>query len=129
VNLIVELERDDNLTVRQWEEFLAQARRAGAGDDTSVDEHMAQGTDVLVGYRVTVEDPDTTAPEHVVLPTWLMHDLLSVVKIVATSDGDVRGLGTGAQKALQSAYDHLLLPVLGENPYADDDEPTGAGES
>ena len=42
---------------------------------------------------------------------------------MAESDGDVRGLESGAQKALQAAYDYLLLPILGKNPYSE------AGES
>ena len=116
--MTVELERNERLTVGQWEQFLLQARRAGADDETLVDEHVHQGTDVVGSYQVTVTDPDTTEPQHVMVPTWLIHDLLSVVTIVAESDGDVRGLESGAQKALQTAYDYLLLPILGENPYS-----------
>jgi hypothetical protein len=125
MNVTVELERDEQLTVRQWEQFLLQARRAGAKDETPVDEHLHEGTDVVVSYQVKVTDSGVAEPEHVVVPTWLIHDLLSVVTIVAESDGDVRGLESGAQKALQAAYDYLLLPILGENPYsaANESEP------
>ena len=118
MNVTVELEYDEQLTVRQWEQFLLKARHAGANDETLVDEHRHQGTDVIVSYQVKVTGSDVNEPEHVVVPTWLIHDLLSVVTIVAESDGDVRGLESGAQKALQTAYDYLLLPVLGANPYS-----------
>lgn len=118
MNVTVELEREEQLTVRRWEQFLLQARRAGANDETPIDEHTHQGADVVVSYQIKVTDSDVSEPEHVVVPTWLVHDLLSVVTIVAESDGDVRGLESGAQKALQTAYDYLLLPVLGENPYS-----------
>jgi hypothetical protein len=126
MNVTVELERDENLTVHQWEQFLLQARRAGASDGTSVDEHTHQGTDVVVSYQVKVTDSHVSEPEQIVVPTWLIHDLLSVVTIVAKSDGDVRGLESGAQKALQTAYDYLLLPILGENLYstANESRPT-----
>jgi len=117
--LSIELEREESMTVRQWEEFLSLARRAGAADGTVVAEVTADHSeDILCSYRVERPDGPVSGPEQVVLPTWLVHDLLSVVKEVATSDGDVRGLETGAKTALQHAYDHLLLPVLGENPYS-----------
>jgi hypothetical protein len=53
MSLSIELERDENLTVGQWETFLRQARRAGASDDTPVAEVMHDGTDVLwhTGWR------------------------------------------------------------------------------
>ncbi len=79
-------------------------------------ENMHEGTDVVVSYQVRVVDLDAAGPEHVVALTWLIQDLLSVVTIVAESDGDA-GLETGARKALQSTYDYLLEPILGENPY------------
>jgi hypothetical protein len=110
------LERDENLMVGQWETFLRQARRAGASDDTPVAEVMHDGTDVLCAYRVAVTDSQGAAPEQVTIPASLVHDLLSVVAEVAKSDGDVRGLESGAQTALQSTYDYLLAPVLGGNP-------------
>jgi hypothetical protein len=119
MQVTIELERQDALTVRHWEQFLEQARRAGAIDDTPVAEYMPDGTDVLCAWRVSLPDSPSPAPQQVTLPTWLVHDLLSVVRIVAQSDGDVRGLELGAQKALQNAYDHLLLPILGENPDED----------
>jgi hypothetical protein len=126
MNVTVELERDEQLTVRQWEQFLLQARRAGAGDETTVNEHMHEGTDVVVSYQIKVTDSVAAEPEHVVVPTWLIHDLLSVVTIVAESDGDVRGLESGAQKARQATYDYLLEPILGENPYTADSESESA---
>jgi hypothetical protein len=124
LSLSIELERDESLTVRQWEDFLGHARRAGASDDTSVTEVMCAGTDVLNSYRVEISEERRTGPgpEHVTLPTWLVYDLLSVVTEVAKSDGDVRGLESGAQTALQRTYDYLLRPVLGESPYSS--EPT-----
>jgi hypothetical protein len=125
MGLSVELDRDEKLTVGQWEAFLRQARQAGAADGTPVAEVMPDGTDILCAYRVEIPDGGPAAPEQVTLPTWLVHDLLSVVSVVAQSDGDVRGLESGAQKALQSTYDHLLTPVLGENPYSKPDEPAG----
>jgi hypothetical protein len=126
MNVTVELERNEQLTVRQWEQFLLQARRAGADDETPVNEHMHEGTDVVVSYQIKVTESRATAPEHVVVPTWLIHDLLSVVTIVAEGDGDVRGLESGAQKARQATYDYLLEPVLGENPYTSEDESESA---
>jgi hypothetical protein len=110
----IELEGSESLTVGDWEAFLRHARRAGAAASTGVREVMAEGTDVLVGWQVSLEGTDDPAPETVALPVWLVHDLLSVVREVAQSDGDVRGLES-AQAALQNAYDHMLEPVLGEN--------------
>ncbi len=116
MSLAIELERNDNLTVSQWEGFLQQARRAGAADDTLVAEVMATGSDEIIhSYRVEVPEAHSAQPEKVTLPVWLVHDLLSVVRRVATSDGDVRGLPPDAQTTLQNALDHLLQPVLGEN--------------
>jgi hypothetical protein len=48
-----------------------------------------------------------------------VQDLLSVVREVAQSDGDVRGLVEGARTALQRAHGHLLEPVLGEDLYGE----------
>jgi hypothetical protein len=90
---------------------------------------MHEGTDVVVSYQIKVTDSDAAEPEHVVVPTWLIHDLLSVVTIVAESDGDVRGLESGAQKARQATYDYLLEPILGENPYTADSESDSAAAS
>lgn len=118
MSLAVEFEREPSMTVSQWERFLRQARQAGAGDDTSVTEVMCTGSDEIIhSYRVEVSERNNGEPEAVSLPVWLVHDLLSVVSEVAKSDGDVRGMESGAQTALQNAYDHLLRPVLGENPY------------
>ena len=120
MSVSVELEREDKLTVGRWEEFLRLARQAGAGDGTPVAEVMCDGSsDVLCAYRVVLSGDEEAQPEQVPLPVWLVHDLLSVVRLVAESDGDVRGLESGAQTALQNTYDHLLRPVLGENPYSD----------
>jgi hypothetical protein len=118
MNLSVELEREPDLTVSQWERFLAQARRAGASGDTLVAEVIPDGTDVVCGYRVEIHDPEpAAAPEQVTLPAALIQDLLNVVTEVAKSDGDVRGLVEGAQRAMQATYDLLLVPVLGLNDY------------
>lgn len=116
----IELEREDKLPLAKWEEFFRLARQAGAGDGTPVTEVMCDGSDDIVcAYRVELSGEEAAAPEQVSVPAWLVHDLLSVVRIVAQSDGDVRGLETGAQTALQAAYGYLLTPVLGEDPYAD----------
>jgi hypothetical protein len=118
MNLSIELEREPGLTVSQWERFLGQARRSGATSDTPVAEVTPDGTDIVCGYRVEIRDPGTdAAPEQVTLPAALVQDLLNVVTEVAKSDGDVRGLVDGAQSAMQAAYDHLLVPVLGTNDY------------
>jgi hypothetical protein len=107
----------------EWLKFLRAAQRAGAADDTAVAEVTAwQDDSVIIGYKVEVSSSSsaTSEPADVSLPTWLVHDLLSVVREVAQSDGDVRGLEGGARSALQAAYDHLLMPVLGENPYSEE---------
>jgi hypothetical protein len=119
--ITVELEREDKLTIAQWESFLALARQAGAADDTPVEEVMVPRDDeILAGWRVQAAGPAVAAPDsRVSLPACLVHELLSVVSEVATSDGDVRGLEAGARTAMQRAYDHLLMPVLGDNPYDD----------
>ena len=80
----IEFQRDEHATLAQWEGFLATARQAGAVDGTTVAEVMADGsTDVLVSWRVEVNRDDSQPPERVSLPTWLVHDLLSVVREVA----------------------------------------------
>jgi hypothetical protein len=126
----IEMERENKLTIRQWEEFLLMARRAGAGDDTPVEEvTVPQEEDILTGWRVKAAVPavaDLDCP--VSLPAWLVQDLLRVVTVVAESDGDVSGLETGAQTALEHAHAHLLRPVLGQSVYSGDskDEPDPA---
>jgi len=39
--------------------------------------------------------------------------------VVAKSDGDVRGLVTDANEALQQVYEYLSKPALGTNPWDD----------
>ena len=119
MNLSVELEREPNLTVSQWERFLGQARRAGATGESPVAEVMCHGSDDIIhNYRVEVRDPGTAAaPEQVTLPSALVQDLLNVVSEVAKGDGDVRGLVGAAQRVVQDTYDNLLVPVLGVNDY------------
>ena len=119
MNLSVELEREPNLTVSQWERFLGQARRAGATGESPVAEVMCHGSDDIIhNYRVEIRDPGTAAaPEQVTLPSALVQDLLNVVSEVAKGDGDVRGLVGAAQRVVQDTYDNLLVPVLGVNDY------------
>ena len=118
MNLSVELEREPDLTVSQWEKFLGQARRAGATSDTPVAEVIPDGTDVVCGYRVEIRDPGTArAPEQVTLPAALVQDMLNLVTEVAKGDGDARELVEGAKRVMQDAYDNLLTPVLGVNTY------------
>lgn len=119
MNLSVELEREPNLTVSQWERFLGQARRAGATGESPVAEVMCHGSDDIIhSYRVEIRDPGTAAaPEQVTLPSALVQDLLNVVSEVAKSDGDVREAVETAQRVAQAAYDNLLVPVLGLNDY------------
>ena len=120
MNLSVELEREPNLTVSQWERFLGQARRAGATGESPVAEVMSTGSDDIIhSYRVEVRDPGTAAaaPEQVTLPAALVQDLLNVVSEAAKSDGDVREAVETAKRVVQAAYDNLLVPVLGVNDY------------
>jgi hypothetical protein len=122
MNLAVEMVREPGMTVCQWERFLHQARQAGAADDAPVAEVMSTGDDEIINsYRVEVSG-ERGAAELVSLPVSLVHDLLFIVGEVAKSDGDVRGLVAGAETTLQSAHDHLLVPVLGENPVRTDSE-------
>ena len=119
MNLSVELEREPDLTVSQWEKFLGQARRAGATGETAVAEVMCHGSDDIIhSYRVEIRDPVKAAPpELVTLPAGLVQDILNMVGEVAKGDGDVRGLVEPAKRLLQDAYDNLLVPVLGLNDY------------
>ncbi|MHB1592783.1 MAG: hypothetical protein ACYCO9_00405 [Streptosporangiaceae bacterium] len=123
MNLAVEMVREPGMTVCQWERFLHQARQAGAADDAPVAEVMSTGDDEIIhSYRVEVSGDRGAAAELVSLPVSLVHDLLFIVGEVAKSDGDVRGLVAGAETTLHSAHDHLLVPVLGENPFRADSE-------
>jgi hypothetical protein len=117
----IEFEREDKLPLAKWEEFVRLARQAGAGDDTPVDEVMCDGSsDVLRGWRVELsEDTDTGEPGKVTLPAFIVQELMHVAKTVAESDGDVRGLEDHARTVLDFTYEHLLKPVLGENPHID----------
>jgi hypothetical protein len=119
MNLSVELEREPNLTVSQWERFLAQARRAGASGDTPVAEVMSTGSDDIIhSYRVEIRDPATAvAPEQVTLPAALVQDMLNLLGEVAKSHGEVPEIVEGAKHVAQTAYDNLLVPVLGVNTY------------
>jgi len=118
MNLSVELEREPDLTVSQWERFLAQARRAGASGDTPVAEVMSTGSDDIINsYRVEIRDPVKAAPEQVTLPAALVQDMLNLLGEVAKSHGEVPEIVEGAKRIAQAAYDNLLVPVLGMNDY------------
>jgi hypothetical protein len=118
MNLSVELEREPNLTVSQWERFLSQARRAAATDESPVAELMSTGSDDIIhSYRVEIRDPGAAAPEQVTLPAALVQDMLNLLGEVAKSHGEVPEIVEGAKHVAQAAYDNLLVPVLGLNTY------------
>ena len=126
MKLAVELAREPAMTLSQWERFLRQARQAGATGDSPVAEIMSTGDDEIIhSYRVEVSGEHGATAELVSLPVSLVYDLLFIVGEVTKSDGDVRGLVTEAETTLQSAHDHLLIPVLGENPFRADSETSG----
>jgi hypothetical protein len=98
MKMSVRMDRKDAIPVREWEEFLAHARRIGASDDAMVTEDYDDDDRQPSGYLIEVSGTeDAEAPEVVLLPTDLVHDLLHVVKVVASSGGDVRGLETAAK--------------------------------
>lgn len=121
MTLAIELLREPSLTVSQWEQFMHQARQAGAADDSPVAEVMSTGDDeVIHSYRVKVSGTGGAIADSVTLPAPIVYDLLFIVSQVAKSDGDVRFLVSGAEETIQTAYDHLLFPVLGKSPFKPD---------
>jgi hypothetical protein len=123
MDISVEMTHESAIPIKEWETFLAQARRAGATGNTAVAEVFAQGTDdVVIAYRIDVAGADKAVPEVVTLPATLVQDLLHVASVVATSDGDVRSLQARAQNVVEDVQNHLLEPVLGPSPYAENDD-------
>jgi hypothetical protein len=114
------MEKQDAVSIREWEEFLSAARRAGATDDTMVvDEVYDHDPDIHIGFKVDLTNKSApAAPEHVAVPTSILHDLLYVARTVANDDGDAHGLGPVARGALAEFNEHFLAPVLGPDPWA-----------
>jgi hypothetical protein len=110
----------DSISIREWEEFLATARHAGATDVTMVEDEVYElDPDILIGFKIDLDHDDASAaPKRVAVPTDILHDLLYVARTVADGDGDVRGLEPAAKKALADFNEHFLTPVLGPDPWA-----------
>jgi hypothetical protein len=127
----IRMDRKDEIPLVEWEEFLATARRAGATDDAAVAE-ITQNPDsaFVMAYAIDVErDEDFEGPQIVTIPADILHDLLHVVRYVANSDGDVRGLEEAARNSLDAFNDHFLTPAIGPNPWTDGDEDDSEAES
>ena len=123
MKLTVQMDRKDEIPLAEWEEFLANARRAGAADDTPVaEDYDEEDPRTPSGFVITVEQAEPrVSPENVVLPTDLVHDLIHVVTAVASSDGDVRGLEDTAKQALDHVNEYFRKPALGPNPWTSQD--------
>jgi hypothetical protein len=119
----IRMDRKDAIPIVEWEHFLTTARRAGATDDTTIEEETSHlDPETMIGYTIDVErDEESDGPETVTIPAWLLHDLLFVARDVATSDGDVRGLEVPARRILDRFHDHFLAPVIGPNPWLSDE--------
>jgi hypothetical protein len=112
--------RQDSIPIKEWEDFLALARRAGASNSTMVEEEAYdRDPDIVVGFKIETGSGEGTPsrPAMVSVPTNILHDLIHVAREVASSDGDVRGLEATARETLDSFYDYFLEPTLGPNPW------------
>ena len=119
------MNKRDAIAIQEWERFLSTARRAGASDDTMVEEEAdEQWTDVVVAYKIDAEPSEESpdGPETVVVPAEILHGLLFVTRQVASSDGDLRGLEGAARRIVDEFNEHFLTPVLGPNPYAEGEQ-------
>ena len=115
MKITMQMDRQYEIPVVEWEEFLAHARRAGAADDTPVTEDYGEDDPrTPSGFVITVEQGEPSAtPENVLLPTGLVHDLIHIATVVAESDGDVRGLETTAKDILDHVNEYFRKPALG----------------
>jgi hypothetical protein len=117
------MDKKDAIPIREWEEFLAIARRAGASDDTMIEDEVYESDpDIQIGYKIDVEHAgkrSSSGPDSVAVPAEILHGLLFITRQVASSDGDVRGLEAPAQRIIAEFNEHFLTPVLGPNPYAE----------
>ena len=124
MKITVHLERQDTIPIAEWEQFLAQGRRAGASDSALVaDEYDERHPDMSHGWMIEVEQTTPAhRPENVTLPTRLLHNLLYVATQVANSDGDVRGLVEPAKETVDQVNEHYRRIPLGPNPWRSEDE-------
>ena len=85
MKITMQMDRQYEIPVVEWEEFLAHARRAGAADDTPVTEDYGEDDPrTPSGFVITVEQGEPSAtPENVLLPTGLVHDLIHIATVVA----------------------------------------------
>jgi hypothetical protein len=50
------MDKKDAIPIREWEEFLAIARRAGASDDTMIEDEVHESDpDIQIGFKIDVE--------------------------------------------------------------------------
>ncbi|EKX63528.1 hypothetical protein PV416_25770 [Streptomyces ipomoeae] len=92
MGLNIEITWDGPVTIGLLEQFISQAKAAGATSDTTVEEIThEQDPEITLGWRV----PATGAvgpPREVVMPHRLMWNIHSMLDQIGSGDGDVRGL-------------------------------------
>lgn len=116
----IRMDKRDAIPIREWEQFLAAARRAGASNDTMVEEDVYEpDPDIVLGFKIDAkrDDDRPAGPDRVAVPADILHDLLYVARTVANGDGDVRGLEPVARKAMEEFNEHFMEPVLGPDPW------------
>jgi hypothetical protein len=108
----IEMVWDEPMTIGQLEEFLAQARAAGAQSDTKVDEITHdQDPQIVLGWRVAAADT-SRQPRDVPMPHRLMWNIHSMLEQIGNGDGDVRGLQAEVMD-LDSALLEALMKHVG----------------
>jgi hypothetical protein len=118
------MDRKDAIPLTEWEKFLTTARRAGATDDTTVDEQAdPYDQEQMIGYTIDIDRAgDFEGPVSVTIPAEHLHGLMFVARRVARNEGDARGLEESAQKILDTLSSYFLEPVIGQAPWLAGDE-------
>jgi hypothetical protein len=114
------MDRKDAIPLTEWEKFLTTARRAGATNDTTVDEQIDPlDPEQMIGYMIDIERAEGfEGPTSVTIPAEHLHGLMYIARRVARNEGDARGLEEPAQTILDTLNDHFLEPIIGPVPWA-----------
>jgi hypothetical protein len=125
MDLAVHMQRKDMMTIADWEEFFAHARRLGASSSSPVDGDYDDDDPYRPkGWTIEADKTGSTnGPDTVSLPTGLVHDLIHVLTALAESDGDVRAIMRTAQEAVAELNEHFRTLALGPSPW----QPEGSG--
>jgi hypothetical protein len=116
----IRMDKLDAIPIRDWEEFLATARRVGATDTALVEEEVYPPDSDARWFKIDAQPVEghRARPETIEVRAHVLHDLLYVTRAVARSDGNVCGLESVARKIMEEFNELFLERVLGPDPWA-----------